>query len=403
MACTALLTVALSFGIGTSFALAENTSPKMEHLSNEAKLLVPLSTKSAQKRALALQKERMGLTSWKEIGKGLEQSLAYTRTQPQKDFALIHKDRRITWAQLTESLLFLQKLLPSLDKDPTLLAKHFTWLHLSPKTHFTSYFSPVKAASRTKKEGYTHPLYRVPEEIAPHLAYCLATHTCPEQAFSKVIRPNPPYFSRAQIDLDGALQNRNLEIAWMPHIVDTYELMLQGSGLLAFDDGTTQAILFGGLNGWKGKSMLGYLMSAKELPRKKATMQGMREWWDKASDKKKRAFLETSSGYAFFRYGAPKPQGTVGGALTPWVSMASDPRVLPLGGILAYTLPTTGKTKAGELKGNTKVLNGLGFAHDTGGAIQMRRIDLYAGEGQKGHDKAMSVYTKGDVWLLLKK
>ncbi len=406
MFCTILIWV-LFFGVTyaapPAYAAQKQAKIAPEALTLDSPLLVPISQKEAQKQALALQKERMGLSSWKELAQGITQSLTYTRSWPQSQRAIQHNDTFITWGQLTKSLELLQKLLPRLDKEPQLLAQNFTWLHLSPKTHFTSYFSPIKAASRTKKEGYTYPLYRVSEEIAPHLAYCLPSHSCPEEAFTQVIRPDPPYFSREDIDMDGALQNRNLEIAWMPHPVDTYELMLQGSGLLAFDDGSTQAILFAGLNGHKGQSMLGYLMSTKQLPRKKATMQGLREWWDSASALKRRAFLKAASGYAFFRYGAPKPQGTIGAPLTPWISMASDPRVLPLGGILAYALPTKGKTKAGVEVGNTQTLHGLGFAHDTGGAIQMRRIDLYAGEGQQGHDKAMSVYTKGDIWLLLKK
>ncbi len=395
-----LLPLPLAHGAETA---PTSTAEQVEALELDAPLLVPLSASAAKKQALALQKERMGLGSWKELAKPLAEALRYAKAQPQDAKALVHNTWSVSWRQFTESLELLQKLLPQLDKNPALLAQNFTWYHLAPKTHFTSYFSPVIQASRVKKEGYTHPLYRVSEEIAPHLAHCLPSHTCPEAAFSKVIRPDPPYYSRAEIDLDGALAGKGLEIAWMPHTIDTYELMLQGSGLLAFEDGSTQAILFAGLNGHKGQSMLGYLMSTKELPRKKATMQGLREWWDTANDKKKRAFLEAASGYAFFRYGAPKPQGTIGAPLTPWVSMASDPRVLPLSGILAYSIPTKGKTKAGILKGNTKTLHGLGFAHDTGGAIQMRRIDLYAGEGQEGHDKAMSVYTKGDIWLLLKK
>ncbi len=375
-----------------------------EALTLDKDILVPIGEKSALAKAHALQKERMGLESWTQLAPSLAQSLTYTRSWPQEERAIEHNEKRVTWGEVTASLELLQSLLPQLDANPGLLAQHFTWLHVSPKTHFTGYFSPIMSASRTQKEGYTYPLYRVPEEIAPHLAYCLPTHSCPEEAFTNVIKPDPPYFSRAEIDMDGKLKGRNLEIAWLPHPVDTYELMLQGSGLLAFDDGTTQAILFAGLNGSKGRSMLGYLMDTKQLPRREATMQGLRRWWDDATEDKRRAFLEAASGYAFFRYGSPKPQGTAGGSLTPWISMATDPRVLPLGGILAYSLPTKGKKhKAGVLRGNTNVLHGLGFAHDTGGAILMQRIDLYAGEGQEGHDKAMSIYTKGDVWLLLKK
>ncbi len=400
--CCLLLTLA-------SPALGANTVHKvLEPLNLKAPILVPLSDKQAQAKALSLQKERQGMSSWRELAPALERSLAYAKKQAQASYAIEHDTKkapvRVTWQQITESLELLQSLLPQLDDNPALLAKHFQWLHVNPKTHFTSYFSPVMAASRTKKEGFTAPLYRLPEEVAPHLAACLPTHTCPDEAFTKVIRPDPPFLSRANIDLDGGLANRNLEIAWLKHPFDTYWFMLQGSGLLTFDDGSTQAVLFAGLNGHKGESMAGYLMRTKQVSRKNATLKGMRQWWNKATDKQKRAFLEASSGYAFFRYGPEKPQGSVGAALTPWVSMATDQRILPLGGILAYHLPTPGKKNTpGSTAANMHTLHGLGFAHDTGGAINMRRIDLYAGEGESAHAQARQIYTKGDIWLLLKK
>ncbi len=390
-------------------SFAANTVHKvLEPLNLTAPILVPAGAKSAEARALSLQKERQGLHSWTELAPSLERSLTYVKKQPQDAYAIEHATKtgpvRITWQQLTQSLELLQSLLPQLDKDPSLLAKHFQWLHLTPKTHFTSYFSPVMAASRVRKEGFTAPLYRLPEEVAPHLAQCLPTHTCPDDAFTKVIRPDPPFLSRAAIDMDGALANRNLEIAWLKHPFDVYWFMLQGSGLLTFEDGSTQAVLFAGLNGHKGESMAGYLIRTKQLLRKNATLKGMRVWWDKATDKQRRAFLEASSGYAFFRYGPTKPQGSIGAPLTPWVSMAVDQRILPLGSILAYNLPTKGKKNLpGVVAGNTRTLNGLGFAHDTGGAINMRRIDMYAGEGEGAHAQARQVYTKGDIWLLVKK
>ena len=79
--------------------------------------------------------------------------------------------------------------------------------------------------------------------------------------------------------------------------------------------------------------------------------------------------------------------------MTPWVSMAVDPRVLPLGGIVSYALP-------GQRQG---IRRGLGFAHDTGGAIRLRRIDMYTGEGEDAHRQAMTIYNQGQVWLLLAK
>lgn len=83
--------------------------------------------------------------------------------------------------------------------------------------------------------------------------------------------------------------------------METYDLMLEGSGILAFDDGTQQAALFAGLNGHSGQSMAGYLIRSGELPRNKASMKGIRQWWDN-HPQKRRAFLNASSGYVFFRF-----------------------------------------------------------------------------------------------------
>ncbi len=376
--------------------------PLPEALTFDEPLLAPLTVKEARTRALALQKGRQGFSSWRELEPHILRSLAYARSWPQHERALEHNGAILPWSRVTASLELLLQLLPELDAKPELLAEHFTWQHVEPQVHFTSYYSPIFQASRTKKPGYEHPLYRLPEELAPELAHCLKDHSCPEEAFAQVIRPDEPYFSREEIDLDGALAGKGLEIAWMQHPFDVYSLMLQGSGYLRFDDGSGQAILFAGLNGSRGQSMAGYLMRTGQVAKRDATIAGMRAWWDK-NPKKRRDFLRHTSGYVFFRYGAKKPQGTIGAPLEPWVSLAVDERVLPLGGIVAYSIPTTGKTKAGVLTGSDRSLHGLGLAQDTGGAIKMRRIDLYAGEGQEGHDKAMSVYNKGDVWLLLKR
>ncbi len=362
---------------------------------------VPINQNAAKRQALALNKFRMGLNSWADLAPSLQMALDYSKAKPQEQSCVEHK--HIPWSKVTESLKLLQNLLPRLDKEPELLAKHFQWIKISPSSHFTSYYSPVIEASQTKKEGYEYPLYRLPDELAPELAKCLANHTCPDTAFTKVIRPDPPFLTREEIDLDMKLAGRGLEIAWLKHPMDVYSLMLQGSGYLDFDTGTDRAILFAGLNGHRGESMAAYLMRTKNLAKKDATMQGIRTWWDK-NPNKRRAFLRATPGYVFFRYGPEEPQGTIGGPLVPWVSLAVDSRVLPLGGILAYYLPTKGVTKAGvPAKSQNNYLQGLGFAHDTGGAIKKLRIDLYAGKGEAAHTAAMSVYTKGQIWLLLKR
>lgn len=366
--------------------------PAVEALNTPSPLFGRVSEDGARGQAVRLDKAAMGLRSWTELAPALERSLEYAESWSPDERAAEHSGVRITWGNVASSLEKLKNLLPSLDAHPELLAREFEWLSVEPGVKFTGYYSPIMRASRTRKPGYEHPIYRLPDELAPDLAWCLPSHTCPEDAFLQVIRPETPYFSRADIDLDGALRGRDLEMAWLPHPVATYDLMLEGSGILSFDDGTQQAALFAGLNGQSGQSMAGYLIRTGQLPRNKASMKGIREWWD-SHPTKRRAFLDAAKGYVFFRYGSEHPKGTAGCELTPWVSMAVDPQVLPLGGIVAYALPGG--------KGNVR--HGLGFAHDTGGAIRLRRIDMYTGEGEDAHRQAMTIYNQGKVWLLLAK
>ena len=366
--------------------------PAVEALNTPSPLFGRVSEDGARGQAVRLVKAAMGLRSWTELAPALERSLEYAESWSPDERAAEHSGVRITWGDVASSLEKLKNLLPRLDAHPELLAREFEWLSVEPGVKFTGYYSPIMRASRTRKPGYEHPIYRLPDELAPDLAWCLPSHTCPEDAFLQVIRPETPYFSRADIDLDGALRGRDLEMAWLPHPVATYDLMLEGSGILSFDDGTQQAALFAGLNGQSGQSMAGYLIRTGQLPRNKASMKGIREWWD-SHPTKRRAFLDAAKGYVFFRYGSEHPKGTAGCELTPWVSMAVDPQVLPLGGIVAYALPGG--------KGNVR--HGLGFAHDTGGAIRLRRIDMYTGEGEDAHRQAMTIYNQGKVWLLLAK
>lgn len=354
----------------------------------------PLFTRPAAvaNDASMLSPANMGLASWMDLAPALQGSLDYAEQWEPNSRAIEHSGQVVTWGQVVASLRRLQELLPGLDADQSPLEREFQWLGITPNVHFTGYFTPVLEASPVRAPGFDAPIYRLPEELAQNLAWCLPTHSCPDSAFtSKVIRPDVPFLSRELIDLDGGLDGRNLEMAWLRHPMDTYELMLEGSGMLVFPDGTRRMAQFAGLNGSQGQSLIGYLVRTGQLPRHGASMQAAQKWWDAHPDGR-RALLRAAGSYVFFRYNqSNQPVGTAGSTLMPWVSMAVDPSVLPLGGIVVYNIP-------GQPGG---VRNGLGFAQDTGGAIRMRRIDMYTGEGPSAYAQAINIYTVGKVWLLL--
>lgn len=354
------------------------------------------SQPAASNEVALLSPQNMGMNSWTELAPLLQCSLDYATQWYPEGVAVDHSGRQITWGEVTASLRHLQNLLPQLDANPALLAQEFTWIAINPNVRFTGYFTPVIEASLERRPGFEWPIYRLPNELAPNLAWCLAEHNCPDGSFTPPIRPEVPFESRASIDLDGALQGRGLEMAWLRHPVDTYELMLEGSGMLDFGNGNRRMAQFAGFNGNPGRSMAGYLIRNGQLQKSKSSMAHIREWWDK-NPAKRRAFLNAASSYVFFRYSSTTnaAQGTTGCGLTPWASMAVDPSVLPLGGILAYSLPN--QPDAGGVR------NGLGFAQDTGGAILGKRVDMFTGEGEAAYRQAIRISTAGKVWLLLKR
>ena len=197
--------------------------PAVEALDTPSPLFRQAPAEQARAQIARMDKASMGLRSWMELAPALERSLAYARSWNPDERAAEHSGIRITWGEVVASLEKLKAILPRLDAQPELLEEGFQWLSVVPEVKFTGYYSPVMQASRTRKPGYEYPIYRLPEELAPDLAWCLPTHSCPEDAFLQVIKPEDPYYSRADIDLDGALKSRNLEMAWLEHPVETYD------------------------------------------------------------------------------------------------------------------------------------------------------------------------------------
>lgn len=79
--------------------------------------------------------------------------------------AVAHGDVAVTWGDVAKTLDCLEALLPRLDAEPGLLAERFRWVKLKDGAAFSGYYEPVVKASRTRKPGYTAPLYRVPPDL----------------------------------------------------------------------------------------------------------------------------------------------------------------------------------------------------------------------------------------------
>ena len=127
--------------------------------------LVPENDEQAAVLAGKLDRAGQRLHSWKELAPALRASRAHIAGREPGQVAVAHGDVAVTWGDVAKTLDRLEVLLPRLDAEPGLLAERFRWVKLKDGAAFSGYDEPVVKASRTRKPGYTAPLYRVPSDL----------------------------------------------------------------------------------------------------------------------------------------------------------------------------------------------------------------------------------------------
>jgi membrane-bound lytic murein transglycosylase A len=78
-----------------------------------------------------------------------------------------------------------------------------------------------------------------------------------------------PYFTRQQIALGKALENKKLEIAWLKDPVDVAFLHIQGSGSLTLGDNRTLQVGYAEKNGHPYRSIGAYLIEKGFLTKRR--------------------------------------------------------------------------------------------------------------------------------------
>jgi len=276
----------------------------------------------------------------------------------------------------------------------------------APQVMFTGYYEPLLRGSRRESPHFPYPLYGRPGD--------LVTVDLPQFYFYKD-QPNMaqikgrvegnrlvPYYSRHEIDFQSRLVGRKLEIVWIDSLVDIFFLHIQGSGIVQLEDGSRVFVGYADQNGHPFRSIGRYLLDNLLIDRGQLSMQGMKAFLKDHPEAIPNAFISNPS-YIFFQVNDQSATGTFGTRLTPWRSMASDPRLFPLG-TLAYIecekpLFDSDQRIVGWEKFGRFVLN-----QDTGGAIRgADRVDLFTGHGEFSERVAGNMKQKGALFFLLKK
>lgn len=238
---------------------------------------------------------------------------------------------------------------------------------------FTSYYLPIVEVRREKDSVYKYPIYRKPTSSSLQ------------------------GLSRMQIDEQGKLDGKNLEMAYAKNYFDIYSMQVQGSGYVQFDDGSRQLFSYGGKNNRSYVSIGKYLIEAGHISKADMSMQAIRSWFDTYPDSL--SLLMKNASYVFFKESNAKPSGAAGVPLIDFVSIASDLNYLPKGAILLGEIPIL-DAEGVFMKHEYRIL----MVHDTGGAIKgAGRVDLYAGVGTEAGEYAGRMKHYGRLWVILPK
>ncbi|SMF19677.1 MltA domain-containing protein [Desulfovibrio gilichinskyi] len=355
---------------------------------------LPFSSSENAARRIEIQSQN--LSSWKDLGPQIRESIEYAGRNPAGGMALKRDDLRLTWGQLRKSLEDLERLLPRLDKNPELLGKSFIWYELQSGAEMTGYYTPVIEASLTKTGPYKYPIYRVPPDLRK--ARPGQTHPWSEQLRKGYRVENGkilPYHSRRAIDIDQVLAGRSLEVAWLKDPVDLFYMHVQGGGVLHLPDGRLRTAVFSGTNGLSFKGLGQIMLNKGILNRNQLSREKIKEYLLSHPDRMWELMSENDS-YIFFQITRGQPLGANGKPLMSMVSLATDPELIPLGSIVAFRtdiFPQEGRP--------SQRVNGLGLAQDTGKAIRGARLDYYIGTGNEFNYPAHHLKKVVPVYLLI--
>ncbi|KHK03647.1 MltA domain-containing protein [Desulfovibrio sp. TomC] len=315
------------------------------------------------------------ITSFAALAPAVDRSIAYAARKPANAVAVDQPGARLTWGQLHQSLTTFRRILPELDRDPTVLAKYFTWAPLATDTLLTGYYEPTIEVSRTRQGQYIWPIYRNPGASGKQ-------------------------HSREAIDYKGVLAGRNLELGFAKDPIAVFFLHVQGSGKLRYiEDGSTIYALFDGHNAHRYVGVGRVMVERGCFPEEEMSMQRIRRFLEE-NPSQVREYLTKNPSYIFFKASQTPPVGAMGVPVTPHASVAVDPGFVPYGTLLAVD---------GDLPGyppgtgpGVERFTGFVMAQDTG-CMRGNHFDLYLGPGEKAAHQAGLMKGTAKAYVLLPK
>ncbi len=256
---------------------------------------------------------------------------------------------------------------------------------------FTGYYVPQMEGSLLPTERFRHPLYAVPPEA----------RTGQGAASTNGNRRTGPLWSRKEIDADGALRGRGLEIAWVDDPTELFFLHIQGSGRIRLPDGAILTVGYAGSNGRPFRSIAPYMTERGIKPPGGLSYWSVREYLN-GHPEERQEILNWNERYIFFRILEGEPVGSLGVPVTAGRSIAVDGALFPPGAAAFIRARKPVSDETGTVR--WMPFSRFVLAQDAGAAIKgPGRLDLFCGAGDEAERKAGSLKEKGELYFLIPK
>jgi membrane-bound lytic murein transglycosylase A len=345
---------------------------------------------------------------------GLEQaviqSLNYLKNRS-GDQRFVLGSREITNGEILESLsLFLEIIKTNPDKESRYqqIKNHFNLYRTVQNKEplpllVTGYYEPTLQGSRNPSPRFRYPVYQLPDDL---FFIDLGKFSKKYQSQKLVARIEEnqviPYYTRKEIDLEGRLANKNLEILWVDDPLKLFFMHIQGSGQVLLEDGSSVKLGYQAANGHP------YYAIGRELIRKglvkpeEISLQSIYAYL-KNHPEEQASILNLNPSYIFFQEVQGGPFGSLGLPITPGRSVAADLKIFPPAGLawLEGWKP--------DLDHQNQIRSWVPFGRwvciqDSGGAIKgPSRLDLFWGNGEKAEIAAGHLRHPGSIFFLVKK
>ncbi len=311
----------------------------------------------------------------KSLTKGVRDQLKFVKRQRRREFNIgqLHFSKDDLQSTAEEVLAWTKdNKRPLLDElNAYLLTGH----DKKGSIKFTGYFTPEIKVKKTPDAVYKYPIYKKPDHWTGR------------------------YPTRKQIEKEGALKGKGLEIAYAASRLDVYFMQVQGSGIAEFVDTKERFLMkFGGTNKRRFRSIERAIKSNKNIELTDLSIRGIKKYVQEHPDMEE-TILFADPSYTFFDLKKSAVKGAAHLPLIPMHSIAVDPKIIPLGSILLAEVPVLDKKRHFSHNEYRLLL-----AQDVGGAIKgAGHVDLYTGVGSRGLWRASNMKHTGKIWLLLPK